>query len=105
MSLAVERQHMVLAHREEVYVLHDNHLVVLFLEKSIREHLVRVLLIAPCEHFHGLSHSHRSLLQAITRRVFAEQSEHFVVSLCQLLEQFHLLGGVLLFCCHISFWL
>ena len=99
MSLAVERQHVVLAHREEVDVLDDDHLVVRLFEECVGKHLVRVLAIASCEHLHGLGHTHGCLYQSLALRVFSEESQHLGVVCGERLQ------SVLVFClrCHYLF--
>ncbi len=44
-ALPEERQHVVLAHREDVDVLDGHHLVVLLVEDGAPQHLARVLLV------------------------------------------------------------
>ena len=71
-SLAVEWQHVVFAHREEVNVLDDNHLVVFLSKKCVSQNLVRVLCVSACKHLHGFCHSHWCLDESLTLRVFAQ---------------------------------
>ena len=61
MSLAVEGNHVVLAHREEVDVFDNDHLVVFLFEECVGEHLVRVLRVAACKNLHGLCSAHGCL--------------------------------------------
>ena len=42
MDLAIERQHVVLAHGEEVDIFYDDHLTVFFFEFCSPQHLFRV---------------------------------------------------------------
>ena len=62
MHFSVERQHVVFAHREEVDVLDNDHLVVFLLKESVGKHLSRVLSVATGKYLHGLCHSHGRLL-------------------------------------------
>ena len=71
-SLAIEWQHMVFAHREEVDVLDDDHLVVFLGKECVSQNLVRVLCVSACKHLHGFGHSHRCLDESLTLRVFAQ---------------------------------
>ena len=71
MSLSVERQHVVFAEREKVDVLDNDHLRVVFAEECLSQHFVGILLVALRQKLHGLSHTHRSLLQALAVGVFA----------------------------------
>ena len=84
--LAVEREHVVLAQREHVYVLYYYHLVVVLLEECVGEHLVRVLAVTSCQYLHGLGHPHRCLLQSFPFRVLAQQSENVVIVFSELLQ-------------------
>ena len=84
--LAVERQHVVLAHGEEVDVADDDHLVVFLLEEGVGEHLVRVLRVATGEDLHGLGHAHGGLLQALSVSILAEQGEDALVVFCEFVE-------------------
>ena len=53
---------MVLAEGKHVNILHDDHLVVVFLEQRIGQHLLRILRVAACQHLHCFGHTHGSLL-------------------------------------------
>ena len=86
MHLAVEGQHVVLAHREEVNVLHDDHLVVVFLEEGRVEHGVRVLGIATGENLHRLCQTHRRLQQSFTLGILAQELYDLFIMSGQLVE-------------------
>ena len=79
---------MMLAEREEINVFDDDHLAVVFLEECVGKHLLGIHFIAPCEHFHGLGHSHRRFEQSLSAGIFSEQSENLAVVVCQLLYLF-----------------
>ena len=77
--LAVEGQHVVLAHREEVDVFHDHHLIVGFLEEGVGEHLVRVLVVSACEHLHGLGHPERGFLESFAVGVLTQEAQDVII--------------------------
>ena len=79
MGLAVERQHVVLAKREEVDILHDHHLVVALLEKGVGEHFVGILRVAARQYLHGLGHTHGGLLKTLPLGVFAQQIQYVII--------------------------
>ena len=79
--LTIEGQHVVFAEREEVDVLNDDHLTVVFLEQRIGQYLMSVHAIASGEHLHGLGHAQGCLLQPFAGGVFAKQLQDvFIVS-------------------------
>ena len=88
MCLAVERQHVVLAHGEEIDVFNDDHLVIFLFEQRIGQHLVRVHGVASCEHLHGFGHTHGGLHKTFAFWVFANEFKHFVVVGCQFIKPF-----------------
>ena len=98
MSLAVEGQHVVLAHREKVDILDDYHLAVLLLEEGIGQHLLGVLLVTSGEHLHGFGHTHGSLLEPLALWVFAQKGKDIMIMGSQLVEP----GPVFWFYCHCS---
>ena len=51
----------MLAEGEEIDVLDNHHLRVVFLEEGVGEHLVGVHLITAGQHLHGLGDAHRGL--------------------------------------------
>ena len=61
MSLAIEREHVMLAHRVEIDILHYDHVVVGLMEKCLLEYRLRILAITLCKELHSLSHAERSL--------------------------------------------
>ena len=71
-ALPKNGQHVVLAHREVVDVLHHHHLVVLLGEERGVEHLLHVLVIARGQVLVGLGHPGGRPLQALAARVLAE---------------------------------
>ena len=80
MDFAIERQHVVLAKRKEVYILNDDHLGVVFLEKGIGQHLMSIHAVAPCQHLHGFGHAHRCLEQSVSLNILTQQgNDTFVV--------------------------
>ena len=98
MCLAVKGQDMVLAHREEVYVFHDDHLVIFLLKQGIGQHFVRILAVSPGEYLHGLGHAHGSFLQSLPSRILSQQCQYFAIMRCQGIESL----AILCFCFHIS---
>ena len=83
---AVEGQHMVLAEGEEIDVLHDDHLVVVFAEFGGEQHFVGVHGIAGGEGQHRLGNAFGGLQQALARGVFAQQGEDAVVMFFQFVQ-------------------
>ena len=67
------------AEREEVDVLHDDHLRVVFFEERIGKYLVGIHFITAREHLHGLGHAYRRLQQAFTLSVLTQQREYLLV--------------------------
>ena len=57
MAFANERKHVVLAHREEFDVLHNDHLLVFFVKNRRFDNLFPVLAIPLGEKLEGLGHS------------------------------------------------
>ena len=86
MRLTEEREHVVLAHREEVDVLDDDHLVVFLLKKRVGKHLFRILGVAAGERLHGLCHAHWCFDESLTLRVFAQQSKYVFIVVGQFFE-------------------
>ncbi len=68
MHLAIERKHVVLAHREEINIFHDDHLVVFLFEEGIGQYLVCILCIATSQYLHSLGYSHRCFYKSFTFR-------------------------------------
>ncbi len=81
MSLAEERKQMMLAHREELNVLHDHHLVIIDVEERIVENVRDVHRITAREELHGLLHALRCAHQSIARGVFAKTYEQFAIEI------------------------
>ena len=73
MHLAIERKHVVLAHREEINIFHDDHLVVFLFEEGIGQYLVCILCIATSQYLHSLGYSHRRFYKSFTFRVFSQE--------------------------------
>jgi hypothetical protein len=73
MHLAIERKHVVLAHREEINIFHDDHLVVFLFEEGIGQYLVCILCIATSQYLHSLGYSHRCFYKSFTFRVFSQE--------------------------------
>ena len=87
------------AEGEEVDVLHDDHLRVVFLEEGIGEHLVGIHLVASGEHLHRLCHAHGGLHQALALRVLAQEGQDLLVVVGQLFKSLTVVGliaGVIL---------
>ena len=101
MSLAVEGEHVVFAQGEEVDILYDDHLRVVFPEQRICEHLVGIHLIASGQSLHGFGHTHRGLHQPFTIGVFSQQREYLLVVGGQFFKPF----PVLWFFCHVSWFM
>ena len=77
---------MVLAKREHIDVLDDDHLVVIFLEQCVGEHLMRVLRVAACQYLHGFCHAHRRLFQSFSLCVFSQKREDMPVMCGEVVE-------------------
>lgn len=71
MDLAEEGYHVVLAHRVELDVTHDDHLVVVLVEHCVVDHLRDRGVIARCEELKRLRHALRCLEQAVAGGVLA----------------------------------
>ena len=69
--LAIEWQHVMLAHGEEVNVLDNDHLIVFFFKQRIGQYFVRILRIAACQYLHSFGNTHRGLLQSLSFRVLS----------------------------------
>ncbi len=72
MHLAVKRQHVVLAEREDVDVADDDHLVVLLVENRLVDQRRQVGLVALREEEKRVGGALRRLEQALARRILAE---------------------------------
>jgi len=81
MGLAIEGQHMVFAEGEEVDILDNDHLRVVFSKQGCGEHFVCVLSVALGKELHGFGHAHGSLEQTLTGGVFAKQLQYAVIML------------------------
>ena len=79
MCFPVERQHVMLAHRIEIDVLHDDHVAVFLMEQGFLKHSLRVLSVSFRKELHGLCHPQRCLFQPLPCRVFAKKSEDFLI--------------------------
>ena len=86
--LAVEGNHVVFAEREEVDVLNDDHLGVVFFEERLSQNFMGVHAVAACEYLHRFRHPHRCLLQTIAVRILAKKCQDVAVVLCKLLKSF-----------------
>src|ERR1019366_7603989 len=76
--LAEERQHVVLAHAEELDVPHNHHLVVFHVVQRAVYQLADVHLVAARQEFEGLVHAFRGFLQAFALRIFHQHRQHFL---------------------------
>ena len=74
--LAEEREHVMLAHRVELDVAHQHHVVVRLLEEGIADHLGGALLVALRQEAHRLLDPLGRLLEAVTIRILAQGEEH-----------------------------
>jgi hypothetical protein len=70
--LAEERQEVMLAEAEEIYVSHNDHFVIFYIEKGMIQNLARVLLVAAGEKAQSLADTLRCPLQAISIRIFPQ---------------------------------
>src|SRR5258708_7320318 len=77
MDLAEERQHMMLAQAEDLYVFGDDHLVIVHFKESALQNLVGIDVGAAGEIFEGLLHALGGFDQSVACRIFAEPHEHF----------------------------
>ena len=75
--LAEERQQVVLAHAEELDVLHDHHLVVLHVEQSPVDDLVDVHRVAAGEELQRPLGAQRRAHQAFALGIFTQLAEDF----------------------------
>ena len=73
MGFADERQHVVLAQGEEFDVLHDDHVVVGFLEQGALDDGFPVLEISLGEELHGLRYALRSFDKALPLYILSEE--------------------------------
>lgn len=69
--LTEEGQHMVLAHRVELYVFYDHHLAIRFMKLGRQEYIVRVHAVALRDVLHRLRCPFRRFQQALAIGVFA----------------------------------
>src|SRR3979411_3197457 len=81
MSLAEERKQMMLAHGEELNVLHNHHLVIVNVEERIVENVRDIHRVTACKELHGLLHAFRCAHQPIARGVFADAYEQFAIEI------------------------
>ena len=84
-GLADEGEHMVLAEREEFYVLHNDHMVVRLVEKRAPDYGLAVLEIALGKELHSLGHPFRSLVKSLTLSVFPQQGQDLLDMGCNCL--------------------
>ena len=75
MRLAHEGHHVMLAEGIELYVLHDNHLLVVLVEHGRTQYLLGVEVVSVGEEEHGLGYAFRGFQQALTLRIFTQQAQ------------------------------
>ena len=75
MTLAVEREKVVLAKAEEVYIAQDDHFVIILFEYGAANKFFDVLLVAACEETKRLFDSLRGLGETVTSGVLSEAEE------------------------------
>ncbi len=84
MRLAHEGHHVMLTEGIELYVLDDNHLLVVLVEHGRTQYLLGVKVVSVGEEEHGLGYAFRGFQQALTLRIFTQQAQDGLVVLCQL---------------------
>ena len=87
-GLSIEGKHVVFAEGVEVYVLDDNHLVVVLVELGGIEHGHGVHRVSASEGEHGLGHALGRLEQALALSILAQQLENAVVLLLEFFDGF-----------------
>ena len=70
-----ERQHVMLAEGEKLYVLHNYHMVVGLCEKGTFYNGFSALEIALSEELHGLCHALRGFMEAFPLYVFSKETQ------------------------------
>ena len=76
MSLAEERQHVVLAEGKEVDILDNDHLLIIFLlEHGGAEDGLGVFAVAFCQKLHRFSYSQRGFQQSLALGVFSQEGK------------------------------
>ena len=73
--LSGEGDHVVLAKRENIDILDDHQLIVIFVEDRTVHQVPHVLLVALGEVKHGLGISHGSFPETLTLRIFSDALE------------------------------
>ena len=81
MSLADEGHHVMLTERIELDVLHDNHLLVVFMEHRRAQNRLGVEVVAIGEEEHGLGDALRALEQSLAFGILAQELEDGLVVL------------------------
>src|ERR1039458_6189710 len=76
MHLTEEGQHMMLAEREDLDVLYDDHLVVVLVKERTAQDFGRILAVALGEEAHRLLDALRRGLQAVAAGVFAQAAQN-----------------------------
>ena len=71
-----ERHHMMLASAIQVYVFHENHLLVFLVENGAADNLHAVFLVAFRYELQCLGHSLRGLYQSLSFGVLAQKREY-----------------------------
>ena len=74
MHLAEKGQHVVLAKRVEINILHDDHLAVVLLKLCRVEHRLRIHTITTSECLHSTCYTLGSLHQSLTLDIFTQQA-------------------------------
>ena len=81
MHLAEEWQHVVLAEREHLNVLHNHHLVVIDIEHGAAQYFCGIFVVSLGEKGHGFLDASGSLHQAVTIGILAEALQYFAIHL------------------------
>ena len=81
---------MVLAHRENLDILHQHHLLILLVEDGRVDNLHRVYRVALRHERHSLCHSLGGLYEALTLGVLAQQREYLAIVVGELLDALHI---------------
>jgi hypothetical protein len=76
MTLAVERQQVVLAQAEKINVPHHHHLIVLDCEQRAVKHIVDILKIPFREKTKSLVDAIRRFLQSVSGRILSKRNQH-----------------------------
>jgi hypothetical protein len=77
MGFPEKRKEMVLAQGIELDVLHQDHIVVVFLEDAVSDGIPGGKVIPPRKELHGLRHSLRSPVHTLPIRLRIEANDHF----------------------------